>query len=281
MRALSGFGMVILAVLAGMMAWNSLDVALGGPGAAARGLIPKVGAAPSTVPPPAPYQYPYPPDSFPAPVPVETETETFGQKVARATRHALVYEANGWLTILYFILDNAAVMAMLALAAAAAYVEREAPTAQRVFTGAALLASVMAGLAVPTPIPLITAAMWLFVPAVQVLDPAGGRSLAWRAKSGIFLYAGACVLYLVYTRLTFGISPEAWAALAGGVEEARAVMAQSRAYITTMANIALWFVLPLGYFSLMAQAVLAHPFPRAPFRSVAERIRLIRTRGME
>jgi hypothetical protein len=116
---------------------------------------------------------------------------------------------------------------------------------------------------------------------VLLLDPAGGEGLGWRAKSGILLYAGAAVLYAAYARMTASIPPEAWAALAGGVEEARAVMAQSRSYVTTMANIALWFVLPAAYVSLIAQAALAHPLPEAPFRSIAERVRILRTRGVE
>ncbi|MGC8946006.1 MAG: hypothetical protein ACP5N6_07595 [Anaerolineae bacterium] len=269
MKALSGIGLVLLAVLGGVLAWNLLDVAMGGPGLVERGLIPARAPLVSSAVSPAPS------------VPSSSSSENFGQKIARAARHALVYEVNGLLTLLYLLLDNAAAAAMLVLAAAAAALERHAPTAQRVFTVVVLLVSVLAAMAVPPPVPAILATMWLFPAVVQVLDPAGGRALSWRARSGILLYAGAGVLYTIYTRLVAGVAPEAWSALAGGVEEARAVMAQSRAYITTMANIALWFVMPVGYFSLMVQAALQHPFPRSPFMSVAERIRLIRTRGVE
>lgn len=278
MRALGGIGLLILAALAGALVWNTLDVALGGPGAAARGLIPV--ALPARSPGSAFVVSEVPaPVSSPAPGP-EAEM-TLGQKAARAARHALVYEANGWLTILYFLAANVAAVAALALAGAAAWLERDAPAPQRAFTGVALAVAMVAMLAMPSPIPVILAVMWLFVPLVLLLDPVGGKGLAWRAKSGILLYAGAAVAYALYSRLTAGVSPEAWAALAGGVEEARAVMAQSRAYVATMANIALWFVLPLGYLSLMAQALLAHPMPSAPFRTMAERVRLIRTRGVE
>jgi len=278
-KGISGIVMMLAAVLAGVLAWNTLDVALGGPGVAARGLIP----VPVKVSVPRGATAVVPAVSEPSvqmPVP-ETAAETFAQRAQRAARYAAVYEINGILYVVYFLLDNIAAVVMLALAGAAAYIERDAPAAHRVFTGAALLTSVLAALSVPSPVPVVLAVMWVFVPVIPVLDPAGGRALSWRAKSGILLYAGACTLYLIYSRLTAGVSPEAWAALAGGVEEARAVMAQSRAYVTTMANIALWFVMPVAYLSLMVQALLAHPFPTAPFRSVAERIRLIRTRGVE
>lgn len=280
MRTLGGIGLLVLAALAGALVWNALDVALGGPGAAARGLIPI--ALPARSPGSA-FAVPEVPAPVSASSPVSSpEAEmTLSQKAARAARHALVYEANGWLTILYFLAANVAAVAAMALAGAAAWLERDAPAPQRAFTGVALAVAMVAMLAMPSPIPVILAVMWLFVPLVLRLDPVGGKGLAWRAKSGILLYAGAAVAYALYSRLTAGVSPEAWAALAGGVEEARAVMAQSRAYVATMANIALWFVLPLGYLSLMAQALLAHPMPSAPFRTMAERVRLIRTRGVE
>lgn len=273
MKALSSLIMVCAAVLAGVLAWNTLDVALGGPGAAARGLLPVAITLPG--------HSTFTPASLPSPSPAPAPEETLDGKVARAMHYALVYEANGWLTIFYFIAEHIAAVAALALAAATAFLERDAPASQRVFTVFTLAATVLSALFVPAPIPAILAAMWFFVPLALLLDPVGGKALAWRARSGILLYAGAAVAYILYSRLTAGVSPEAWAALAGGVEEARAVMAQSRAYVATMANIALWFVLPLGYLSLMAQALLAHPLPSAPFRTMAERVRLIRTRGVE
>lgn len=277
MRALGSVLLVILAALGGLMAWNTLDVALGGPGAAARGLLP----VPALRSPGSASEVPGLPVAELPETSVSHSQETLGQKVARITRHALIYEVNGWLTILYFLADNIAAVVALLMGGTAALLERRASVPQRAFTGIVLAATVVAALSVPSPIPVILAVMWLFVPLVLILDPAAGQSLAWRAKSGILLYAGAAVAYILYSRLTEGIPAEAWAALAGGVEEARAVMAQSRAYVATMANIALWFVLPLGYVSLMAQALLAHPMPSAPFRTVAERVRLIRTRGVE
>ena len=46
--------------------------------------------------------------------------------------------------------------------------------------------------------------------------------------------------------------------LAAGVPGGRA-LAQGRAFVETLATWGLWLILPLGYFSLLAQVLLAHP----------------------
>ncbi len=274
MRAWIGVLLVAAAVLAGVAAWDALDVALGGPGVAARGLIPAVHLSTSGD------RHPGTEILAPTSAARAAQAGRAGQEIVRWGRMALVYELNGWLYILFLVVKNAAVVVVLCFAAACTWIERAGQGATRVLTVIALAATIVAALSVPMPIPAVLAAMWGFVPLVLALDPVGGGTLAWRAKSGILLYTGACVAYVVYIRGTARVTPEAWAALAGGVEEARAVLAQSRAYISTMANIAL-YVLPAGYMSLMAQALLAHPMPSAPFRTMAERVRLIRTRGVE
>lgn len=272
MRALGTLLMLAAAVVGGVVAWSALDVALGGPGAVARGLVP------------VPHLHPSAPAfraSSPPSVSPPTTGEPWDRKAARWIRRALVYEANGWLALFYFLSANIAAAAVAAIASAAGWMERRQPWAWRAFTGVVLAISVLTALLVPPPIPMILAVMWAFVPAVMALDPIGGRGLAWRAKSGILLYALAAIGYMAYSRLTAEIPPEAWAAMVGGVEESRAVLAQGRAYTATMAHIALWFVLPLGFLSLMLQAILAHPLPSAPFRTMADWVRLIRTRGTE
>ncbi|GEM_PF-3480691 len=269
---LGWIGMVILAVAAGAGAWSALDVALGGPGLVARwGLhLPSISL-----------------QREPAAPSIQRPMGSGGSGggtggVARMARRIAVYEANGLLIFFYALIDHAAAAAAAAMASAVALLEarRGVPIPQRAFTGVALAASIAASLMVPPPVPTITALMWALIPPALLLDPAS-EGLGWRAKSGILLYAGAAILYAAYARMTAGIPPEAWAALAGGVEEARAVMAQSRSYVSTLANIALWFVLPAAYVSMIAQALLAHPLPEAPFRTIAERVRILRTRGVE
>jgi len=268
--ALGWIGMMILAVALGAGAWSVLDAAFGGPGLIARWGLSEP-AAPSRRP-----------ASSAAPR-AAPEARAAGGSAARLARRLAVYEANGLLVLAYALIDHAAAAAAALMASAAGLLEarRDVPIPQRAFTGAALAASIAASLLVPQPVPALIALMWSLIPPALLLDPAGGEGLGWRAKSGILLYAGAAVLYAAYARMTASIPPEAWAALAGGVEEARAVMAQSRSYVNTMANIAFWFVLPAAYVSLIAQAALAHPLPEAPFRSIAERVRILRTRGVE
>ena len=50
-----------------------------------------------------------------------------------------------------------------------------------------------------------------------------------------------------------------WAEAIDGQEQAQSILAQRRAYLNTLATWGLWLILPLGYLSLLAQGLLAHP----------------------
>jgi len=53
-------------------------------------------------------------------------------------------------------------------------------------------------------------------------------------------------------------------------------LAQGRAFLNTLATWGLWLILPLGYLSLLAQGLLAHPPTGGrPERTIAQ----ARTRG--
>ncbi len=45
----------------------------------------------------------------------------------------------------------------------------------------------------------------------------------------------------------------------GGQGEASAALARGQAFVETLGAWGLWLILPLGYFSLLAQVLLAHP----------------------
>ena len=65
--------------------------------------------------------------------------------------------------------------------------------------------------------------------------------------------------YLGYGGYLNGLDAAAWAESIGGQGEAQAALAQGRAFVSTLATWGLWLILPLGYFSLLAQGVLVHP----------------------
>jgi hypothetical protein len=62
----------------------------------------------------------------------------------------------------------------------------------------------------------------------------------------------------------------------GGQAKAQMTLAQGRAFLNTLATWGLWLILPLGYLSLLAQGLLAHPPVSG---KPAETIAGVRTRG--
>ena len=67
-----------------------------------------------------------------------------------------------------------------------------------------------------------------------------------------------------------------WAETIGGQGEAQATLAQRRAFLTTLATWGFWPILGLGYLSLLAQGLLAHPpVGGRPSDTIAQ----VRTRG--
>jgi hypothetical protein len=85
-----------------------------------------------------------------------------------------------------------------------------------------------------------------------------------------FVDLGALSAYLT------GVDAAAWAEAIGGQAEAQTTLAQGRAFLNTLATWGLWLILPLGYLSLLAQGLLAHPPTGGrPERTIAQ----VRTRG--
>lgn len=213
--------------------------------------------------------------------------------------HLLIYEANGWLLLAYGLArvwpawaSLGALLLMLGMdrgAEAKANQTPAGPTGSSwlqslgAYQAVSLLVFVLwlaAALLSSPPVPLIGTAMW-WIGALAAWFARFDRStLLWRAKTGIGLYALAALGFALYGRYTAGLSPEAWAAMLGGQEEARAVLARGRAYGNTLAVWGLWLVLPLGYFSLLLQRILAHPLPLVNARAeAADIINIVRTRG--
>ena len=91
------------------------------------------------------------------------------------------------------------------------------------------------------------------------LDRFNPDSLRWRITGGLTLYALAALAHLGYSSYLTGVDAAAWAQAIGGQAEAASALAQGRAFVQTLATWGLWLILPLGYFSLLAQVLLAHP----------------------
>jgi len=166
--------------------------------------------------------------------------------VLEALRTLTVWIINGVLAAAFTAADHG--FALLALGGMAFLLAR-APAAQRPFLLSAAGLAALAAFLAPPPVPAILAAETIagaFAVRIERFNP---DALRWRAATGIALYALAALGYRAY------------AAYAGSlaVGEAASLAEQGRAFLETAAAWGLWLVLPLAYFGMLAQAVLAHP----------------------
>ncbi len=197
-----------------------------------------------------------------------------------ALRTALTWELNGLLALLYVAWEH---VALLVTAGACGWLlwglpegRRESGASQRPWLlGVGILASLAAAFA-PAPVPILLAAMTVAGALAVRADRFNPDALRWRIVGGLALYAAAALAYLGYGSYLAGLDAAAWAEALGGQGEAQAALAQGRAFVSTLATWGLWLILPLGYFSLLAQGVLVHPpLPARP----QETITAVRTRG--
>lgn len=202
-----------------------------------------------------------------------------------ALRTVLIWELNGLLAILYVLWEHGA--ALIAVAACTALLWWTPPGRQSAgrpepFSGqrpwliglGALVA--LAAFLAPAPVPVLLMVMAVAGALAVRGDRFNPDALRWRVMGGLALYAGAALAYLGYHSYLAGLDALAWAEALGGRGEASQVLAQGRAFVDTLATWGLWLILPLGYFSLLAQGVLVHPpLPASP----QEIITTVRTRG--
>ncbi len=185
-----------------------------------------------------------------------------------------IWIVNGALAGLFLAIDHAfALIAVLGLFLLA----RGAPWEQLPYLAAGGGLAALAAFLLPPPGPALIAAMaWAGAGAVRIERFAPG-ALRWRAFAGLSLYALAAMGYVAYAAYVGRLEPEAWGALVGE-GEASAILAQGRSFLHTLGAWGLWVILPLGYFGMLAQAVLAHP--PAPARPETL-IYTVRARGEE
>ena len=214
----------------------------------------------------------------------------FIEALIEALRTAAIWELNGILALLYMLAEHLA--GVLTAGACALLLTpppwRTWPPFLRGVQGqgwerrqwawglaVAILAVVAAFLAQP-PAPALLAAMALAGALAVRVDRFNPDSLRWRVIAGLALYALATLAHLGYSAYLGHLDALAWAEALGGQGEAAASLAQGRAFVDTLATWGLWLILPLGYFSLLAQGLLVHPpLPATP----EEVITAVRTRG--
>ncbi len=183
------------------------------------------------------------------------------------------YEANGLLALVYVLWEHGV---SILTAGAMAYFTLTAPQAQRVWITATAVMAVLATLFTPPPVPLILTVMTLAGAIAVWRDTFNPDNLRWRLIGGLALYSLAALGYLAYSHYLDGVDAMTWAKTLGGEGAAAATLAQGRAFVNTLATWGLWLIIPLGYFSLLAQSMFVHPpGPQEPH----DLITTIRTHG--
>ena len=187
----------------------------------------------------------------------------------------LHYEVNGFLALIYVLWEH--VTAILT-AGSMIYLIVGAPIVQRTWITFTAVLAVLAALFAPPPVPLIMTVMALAGAIAVWRDTFNPENLRWRVTGGLALYALAALGYLAYSRYLDGVDAMTWAKTLGGEGQAAAALAQGRAFVNTLATWGLWLIIPLGFFSLLAQSMFVHPpGPQEPH----ELITTIRTHGQD
>ena len=162
----------------------------------------------------------------------------------------------------------------------AAVASRHPPKTSQIITGIVLALWLVAQWGMGAPVPWIGASMWLAGLLAILAAPAQRFSLLNGVKVGLVTYALAVIVSRIYLAYTSRISPEEWAALLGSAETAARVIASTRANTTTVAIWALWLVVPLGYFSMLAQQVFLNPISLTnPLATYEQMLISLRDRG--
>ncbi|HSN73613.1 MAG TPA: hypothetical protein VL334_00825 [Anaerolineae bacterium] len=189
--------------------------------------------------------------------------------IGDALRTGAIWELNGCLALLYTAWAHLA--ALVVAGAWAALLWWTPPGQRRANPGPDQLSGqrpwllgiavvvILAAFLAQAPAPALLAAMTLSGLVAVTLDRFNPEALRWRIAGGLALYALAALAYLGYGAYLNSLDALAWAEALGGQGEAAATLAQGRAFISTLATWGLWLILPLAYFSLLAQGLLVHP----------------------
>lgn len=187
-------------------------------------------------------------------------------------RLGALYLGNGLLVVSFVLFENGLALLLLP---PLIWLGSTCPREQRpVIIGASALTWLAALVATP-PIPVIVLVM-AYAGAVAVWrDKFNPRALRWRVSGGLALEALAALGYVLSAAYLAHLDANAWGATFAQ-DEAGAVLAQGRAFLSTIAVWGTWLIIPLGYFSLLIQGLFVHPpAPASPEQLITR----VRSRG--
>jgi len=141
-----------------------------------------------------------------------------------------------------------------------------------VYTLSALVLSITAALRYADPIPFLLAACWAAAVVMLVLLPAEREPILWRVKGLLLVYALALLAFQFFLSQVQAAAPEDWAAMVGSVGAARETIGRTRDTFVTLGMLGVWYGIPFGYFSYVAQRLLNNPQSLFHARKSAEEI---------
>lgn len=175
----------------------------------------------------------------------------------------LVWTANGFLIILFFLVDH---LASLGLLVSCGFFVVTTPLEQRSWAIGAGVLALAASMFAPAPVPFLMQLLSLAGWAVLYLEHYSRTARRWDIIRGLGLYGLAGIGFAIYR-------------LAGLAEQMSAdpMMTQGAGYLRAIIGIVM-YVFPLGLLVFWAQAVFAHPPGLGKPEDV---IAKVRTRGRQ
>jgi hypothetical protein len=171
----------------------------------------------------------------------------------------LYYLLNGFLTLLWLVVDH---LVLVLLLAPLVWLSHSSPDEQRPWCLGASLLAMLAGAVAPAPVPLMLLVMAASGALVSRLERFNTLSARWNTLRGLALYSLAGLGATLYQDLA-------------RENAATGLLAQGEIYLSTIAAFAMYLI-PLGFLALLAQTLWAHPpVPGKP----ADLIHTIRSRG--
>jgi len=168
----------------------------------------------------------------------------------------LIWTANGFLVMLFFLADH---LASLGLLLSCGYFAYTSPPEQRTWAAGVGVLALAASMFAPSPIPFMLLVLSLGGWAVLALEQYSRSARRWDIIRGLGIYCGVAILYTAYC-LFF---------------QKQLNVSQGAGYINAIITI-LAYVFPVGVLAMWVQTIFAHqPGLGKPEDMIAK----VRTRG--
>lgn len=205
------------------------------------------------------------------------------EQIADKLYLVLMYELNGLLYILYWVVGHLPLLGAVVCALAVmlvydrqaqdlAYaqqgrwgrmgitVESVAQRRMQLYTGSILVVYLAGMLIFPEPVPFLGLAMWASTILALWMLPSEREPLLFRCKGFIVTYALLLIAFKIYLSQVHGAPVGEWAQALGESTSATAdILARNAAIFTFVGMFACWFAVPFAHVSYVVQRLLINP----------------------